>query len=97
MSYLLLAAIGLCEHCGTLLNIEGMPAEAMGADWPCPKCKKNTTSASFGYKEVSKGKWEKIRWVGKIDGKLGWVTEKPTSSFRVGELEIWIESPCMFY
>ena len=95
MPNLLLEAIGLSEHCGELLNIEGMPADATSANWACPKCKKTTTNKSFGYKEVSKGLWEKVRWVGKINRTFGWVTEKPTSNFQVGELQVWIESPRM--
>ena len=78
------AGLGLCEHCGVLLTIEGLPAEAMDAEWKCPRCKKTLTGKSFGYKEVD-GKWKKTRWVGK-DGK--WVNEKPGGDFDLGVLTV---------
>lgn len=91
MAHIFLATIGLCEHCGTLLNLDGMPADAMNAEWPCPKCKKNTTGESFGYKEVNLGNWKKVRWVGKVGNKFGWVTEKPTEDYKIGNTEVWVE------
>lgn len=92
MPRLLLAVLGLCEHCNTLLDIEGMPSDSMNADWPCPNCKKNTTGASFGYEEVA-GEWKKVRWVGKVGDNFGWVTKKPTNDFKVGKKEVWVEDP----
>lgn len=92
MARLLLEALGLCEKCGTLLNIEGMPSDSADADWPCPECKTNTTGASFGYQQVD-GKWKKVRWVGKVGNKVEWVTKKPTEDFHINGLEVWLEDP----
>jgi hypothetical protein len=70
--------LGLCEHCGTLLNIESMPPEAIDADWCCPnpECRKKTSHSSFGYKNSS-GQGGR-RWVGP-EGT--WVDTKPTEDF----------------
>ena len=92
MSRLLLEALGLCEKCGTLLNIEGMPSDSMNANWPCPKCRENTTGASFGYTQVD-GEWKKTRWVGRVGDKIEWVTKKPTVDFKIGKQDVWLEDP----
>lgn len=82
----LLAALGLCEHCGVLLNLEGMPMGAIDAEWRCPKCNKVINNKSFGYKQSG----EKVKWVGK-DGK--WVNVKPTKDFKLVNLDVWINPP----
>jgi hypothetical protein len=72
-------SIGLCEHCGTLLTIEGMSGDAVGATWFCPAagCGKELTHLSFGYTETGK----KVRWVSS-QGK--WISSKPRQDFTLG-------------
>ena len=79
------AGLGLCEHCQTLVSIQGMPAEAMDAEWNCPKCNRVLTEKTFGYKN---GK--KVLWVGK-DGK--WVEKEPEGSFDLNDWHISKEIP----
>ena len=79
-----LAGLGLCEHCGALITMEGLSAEAIDAEWNCPKCGEVLAHESFGYES---GKGDKIKWVGP-DGK--WTTEKPTNDFRLGSWDILI-------
>jgi len=79
----LLAALGLCEHCGVLLSLQGMPLEAIDAEWKCPKCNKVINNKSFGYEQSGK----KVKWVGK-DGK--WTNVKPDEDFKLGNLEVRI-------
>lgn len=93
MAVFLLVGLGLCEHCGALLSIEGMPAEAMDAKWNCPKCKKELTHKSFGF-ELIGGKFEKKYWVGP---ECKWVNEKPKKDFKLGNWDILIEAPRMYF
>lgn len=86
-----LESIGLCEHCGALLTIQDVPAEAMDADWKCRKCKGILTNKTFGYEEVD-GKWQKTQWVGS-DGK--WTKTKPTDNFDLGSWYVIIKPPSM--
>lgn len=81
-----IAALGLCEHCGVLLNISDMPAEAMDADWVCPGCNRKTTGASFGYNE----KQIKVRWVG--PGGV-WVNAEPNTDFNLGHMLVVLRFP----
>lgn len=74
----LLAGLGLCEHCGKLLTLQGMSASAMDAEWQCPSCKGKLTHKSFGY---ASGQGGKVQWVGP-EGK--WVTQQPTKDFDLG-------------
>jgi hypothetical protein len=88
----LLEALGLCEHCGAMMSIQNMPADAADADWPCPKCKKKTTHKTFGYENIG-GDWKRTKWVGK-DGK--WTSVKPTEDFPLGNLLVVMEMPRFF-
>lgn len=72
------ASLGLCEHCGVLICLEGLPADAMDAKWVCPGCGGELTHKSFGYKTDQGGK---EKWVGP-EGK--WTTGKPTEDFVLG-------------
>lgn len=82
-----IAALGLCEHCGVLLNISNLPAEAMDADWVCPKCNKKTTGASFGYNKEN----VKVKWVG--PGGV-WVDAEPSDDFDLGnDLHVVLRMP----
>lgn len=78
------ASLGLCEHCGILLSIEGIPADAMDAEWACPGCKGKLTHKSFGYATEKGGK---IKWVGP-EGK--WVGQKPAEDFTLGNFEVYV-------
>lgn len=90
----LLYGLGICEHCQTVLTIEDLPAEAMDAEWRCPKCNGLLTNKTFGYKEVKKEKWEKVLWVGK-EGK--WVDKEPTESFSLGKWLVEIKHRSTFF
>jgi hypothetical protein len=85
----LLAGLGLCEHCGTLLTIEDMPGDSIDAIWKCPKCEGVLSEKSFGYE---KGK--KVLWVGK-DGK--WANHIPNAppfdEFVLGTWKVRIKPP----
>jgi hypothetical protein len=83
--------LGKCEHCGTLITIEGFPSEAMDAEWHCPSCNKILTHKSFGY-ENEQG--HKIRWVGP-NGE--WTEKKPTKNFRLGKWEVTIPNRTFIY
>jgi NAD-dependent SIR2 family protein deacetylase len=83
---MLLAGLGLCEHCGELMSFEDMPPEAMDADWRCHKCGGVLTDKSFGYGKVN-GKLQKVKWVGP---DKTWVTEKPAENFELGSWYITI-------
>ena len=72
-----LGGLGLCEHCGTLITIEGMPVEAIDSVWRCPKCEGELSGTSFGYDGDNK----KIKWVGP-EGK--WTGETPVRDFDIG-------------
>jgi NAD-dependent SIR2 family protein deacetylase len=82
-----LESLGLCEHCGALLNIEDLPSDAMNAEWRCPKCKGTITNKTFGYEEVN-GVYKKIQWVWK--GKK-WTQRKPTENFDLNNWHITIK------
>lgn len=90
---LVVAGLGMCEHCGILLTLEDMPQDSMNADWSCRKCKKPLTGKSFGYSEIG-DQWEKNKWVGK--GNI-WIAEKPTESFDLGSWHIIPDSPRLIY
>lgn len=79
--------LGLCEHCGVLLTIEDLPADAMDADWVCPKCKGLLTMRSFGYAD-EEGEEEQRRYVGP-DGK--WTDARPEKDFVLGNWKILVE------
>lgn len=78
---LLMYCLGLCEHCGILVTMEGRSADGRQI---CV-CGKELTHKSFGVTEEG----EKIKWVG-LEGK--WVDEKPTENFKlkVGNSEVSI-------
>jgi hypothetical protein len=62
------AGLGLCEHCGTLISMEGMPSESIDAAWRCPKCKGILSEKSFGYENAKKKFWVGTdgKWAEKI-------------------------------
>ncbi|MDD2730506.1 MAG: hypothetical protein PHW33_00045 [Candidatus Portnoybacteria bacterium] len=74
------AGLGLCEHCGTLMTLEDMPAEAIDADWACPACGKIISSKTFGY-EGKGADCRRTKWVGP---DRQWVEEKPKQEFVIG-------------
>jgi hypothetical protein len=94
----ILASIGLCEHCGTLLSFQDMPFDAMNAEWKCSQCNGILTENTFGYRTVvgedGKPKGEKVRWVGP-DGK--WTDQKPTEDFILGTWQILINPPHYYW
>jgi hypothetical protein len=61
--------------------MEGMPADAMNAEWKCPKCKKVLTGKSFGYNSKSK----KVKWVGPGNK---WVRTEPKEDFELGNWSV---------
>lgn len=79
--------IGLCEHCGALLTMQDMPADAIDTDWKCPKCEGLLGNKTFGYEEIN-GKEQKTQWVGS-DGK--WTKTKPTKNFDLGNWYVIIK------
>ena len=83
-----IAALGRCEHCGTILNVSDAPADAMDAVWKCPKCKKEITGLSFGYD----GNNQKFRWVGP-NGE--WTRTKPKEDFNLGNLLVVVQMPAL--
>lgn len=76
------AALGLCEHCGALLNMCTLPADAVNGEWRCPTCRGVLSHVSFGYDRPEKGA-QKVRWVGP-DG--AWTDQKPVGEFQLGNL-----------
>jgi len=80
----LLATLGLCEHCGVLITISDLPADAMDGDWACPKCGKLLGGKTFGYEGEGRD-CKKTRWVGP---KRKWVSQKPTQEFTLGSWHI---------
>ncbi|MBU4142388.1 hypothetical protein KJ590_00100 [Patescibacteria group bacterium] len=85
-----LECLGLCEHCGTLISLDGMPGDSIDADWACPSCKKILSQVSFGY-ESEGGKssgFKKAKWVGP-DGQ--WAPVKPTKDFDLGNWSVQVE------
>lgn len=96
MEMVYLETIGKCEHCGTVICVQGLPSGAIDAVWKCSnlKCKKELTHISFGYTEVEKGKFNRTRWVSK---KGEWTSEKPTEDFKLGSWEVIVEQRHHFY
>jgi hypothetical protein len=83
MRYIYGEALGICEHCGTILDITGFPSESMDADWICPNCKRILSHLSFGYdKETEDAK--RVKWVGP-GGK--WVDKAP-NIFKLDGAEV---------
>lgn len=85
-----LAGLGLCEHCGVLISIDGLPADSIDADWICACCGKVLSHLSFGYEsseEESSG-FKKVKWVGP-DGQ--WVLEEPVRDFNLGNWSVQVE------
>ena len=80
------AALGLCEHCGVLLDMSSLPPEAMDAVWKCPKCGKELTGKSLGYDP----KHKKVHWVGP-DGR--WSDIEPEEDFSIGDLSVVMRMP----
>ena len=92
MTTYLLAGLGLCEHCETLLSLEGFPIEAIDAEWYCPKCQGILGGKSFGYE--GKGKEAKKAWWVGTDGK--WTRTKPTEDFDIGNWHIIIRPRILY-
>ncbi len=88
-----LGALGLCEHCGALVSMEGMPAEAADANWACPKCRGELTHLSFGYDRDDE-KSKKVRWVGP---NAKWVDLEPTEDFMLGDLQVFVQPVRFIY
>ena len=53
-------SVGVCEHCGALLTMEGMPAEAIDIKWTCSVCNGTLTHKSWGCKKIN-GEWKKVK------------------------------------
>ncbi len=87
-----LEALGLCEHCGALISIDGMPGESINADWVCSKCGKILSHVSFGYELDKTNKerrdFKKTKWVGPAGQ---WVAVKPTKDFDLGDWSVQVE------
>jgi hypothetical protein len=81
------ASLGLCEYCGTLLTMEGMPADSIGAEWKCSECEGVLTHKSFGYDKGSEGA-KKIAWVGP-EGT--WVPERPAQDFDLESFSVIVQ------
>lgn len=79
--------LGLCEHCGVLLNFSDAPAEAVKLGWKCPSCDGVLSHKSFGYEKGPGDKFVQVRWVGP---GLQWVDKLPS---RIFELEGLLVSP----
>ena len=62
--------IGLCEHCGKVVSVEGREADGI---WLCEHCGSSITHESFGFDKPSFGA-RKVKWVGP---GLNWVGERP--------------------
>lgn len=75
-------SLGVCEHCGHIFPARDVVKE--GEDGKCPKCNKEISAATFGYRKFRK-KWRKNRWLGP-DGK--WIDTEPSENFSIGELYI---------
>lgn len=84
MTTVSLEGLGLCEHCGTLLSVEGMPGDSLDSVWTCPNCKGVLSGLSFGYEGEGK-ETKKVRWVGPA---RKWVTTKPTEDFDLGNWSV---------
>ena len=83
------AALGLCEHCGVLLNMADMPSDAMDVEWRCPKCDGVIGHLSFGFDRSEKGA-KKVKWVGPAGE---WQDEKPEEPFDLGNLRVFPNPP----
>ena len=82
-------ALGICEHCGALVSLENLPAEALDAIWKCTKCENELTSKSFGFEKV-KGEFKKVKWV---DPEKKWTSVRPTENFNIGPLLVSVTHP----
>lgn len=91
--FILLEALGLCEHCGILLTAHDMSADSIDADWACPKCGKLLTEKTFGY-ETKDGKPSRVRWVGPNGN---WINVRPSNEFILGNWRIVQEFPGVRY
>ena len=82
MLLMLMYCLGLCEHCGVIVTMEGCPTDGK---WIC-SCGGELTHKSFG---VTENGDKKIKWVGP---DMKWVKEKPTENFKLkfGGLEMSI-------
>ena len=78
---MLMYCLGLCEHCGVIVTMEGRPTDEK---WICV-CGEELNHESFGVTESG----EKIKWV---SPDMKWVKEKPTENFKLkfGGLEMSI-------
>jgi hypothetical protein len=80
--------LGKCEHCGKVFTIEGLPAEAIDAQWHCRSCDGELTNVSMGFElkgESDKPKWVKTRWVGP-GGE--WQPTAPMEEFVIGSFKV---------
>ena len=80
--------IGICGHC-FIFVVARTVAEIMAKKEKCWRCGKSLSPRSFGYREVVKGAWMKIKWIGKHGW---WTTLKPLIAFRVGRWEVVTQS-----
>lgn len=78
-------ALGKCEHCGDLANMEELPMDAMDSKWKCT-CGGELGPKSFGMKEKD-GKWKRVRWVGPTGE---WVEDLPIKGFTIGDLNVTV-------
>lgn len=76
--------LGMCEHCGTVFSIEGLPSDAMNAEWKCRKCNGVLTMKSLGYDDIGRKKGKRC-FVGP-DRK--WKETKPENDFNLGSWRI---------
>jgi hypothetical protein len=77
-----IAGVGKCEHCGAIVCIQNLPAEALDAEWKCPKCEGTLTHLSFGY-EKPEGGARKF-----IGPDREWHNEEPGVEFDLGMLHV---------
>ena len=75
--------LGLCEHCGALLNGGDTPADAVDERRRCPSCEEVLGGASFGFEGDIQ-----VRWVGE---EGAWVDTRPTTDFQLGDLDVRTE------
>ena len=85
MKTVMLAGLGLCEHCGTLITMEDIPGGEMDAEWHCPSCSGVLSHKSFGYESSG----DKIQWV---DSDGQWTKEKPTEDFELRGWRVFAQS-----
>lgn len=84
-----LEALGLCEHCNTLVSLLGMPADSLDAIWRCTACEGKLSHLSFGFDRSSQGA-QRIRWVGP-NGQ--WIDQRPADDFKLGNLLVEVLPP----